>query len=229
MRLAMLSTLGLLSLSFGGGADAQPLPKAEDLGAAISRDVVAVERYRAYGIGVDSGFTLHLRPRQNVYGDCRAQQIRFIRRARPLSPHVTGTLEIERLELKHRYRRPNWVESRAQRDCGDPLQGVWITAENDYAFQHAAGALAQIAKAAAQKGPLPFAYHCEAAFDACRSQQEELAAAMVRPDGELLIKDDGFTLRFAPETTQDLDLKVALDQRGRITSVRIEHRVPTLS
>lgn len=227
MRLSILATLVLISL--GGGATAQPLPTAVELGAAIGRDVVAVERYSAYGIGLDRGFTLHLRPRQTVYGDCRAQQIRLIRRDTPPSPHVTGAPEVERLELRQRYRRPGWVESRARRDCGDPQKDVWITAENDGVFHQAAWALGQIAKAAALKGRMPFEYQCEPAYRPCKSPQEELAAALARPDGQLSSEDDGFTVRYAPESVQDLDLEVTLNRRGQITAVRVEHRAFTFS
>lgn len=221
--------LALAMTTMAGAVAAQPLPEAAELAAIIARDVVAIEPYRPFGIGTQRGPVMHLKARQTAYGDCRTQQLTFFRRDRPTSPHVTGTPELESLALKSRYRRPDWIATRAPRECGDPRRGAWITAADDYAFSRAADVLGRLVSDTKSKAPPGIAYACERpAYRACNGLPEELREALARTDGELRMLGGGFVVDYGGPG-QDLSLEVELGDRGAVTAVRVEHRFPTLS
>ena len=212
---------------------AQTPPPADLLTDAIAAEVVAVERSEGFGMSLRRGFVMHLKPRQNMHGDCRTQQIEFLRRDAPPSAHLVGEPKLDQVVVRTRYWRPGWVESKSPRDCGDPTKGPWLRAEHDGVFYYAAPILAQLDKAArspgAAKDTFDFAYSCEHMFGmTCWAPAKELRVALDRDDGAIAFDGRDLVVSYAPESYRDLTMRVEVSPRGQVVAVHMKHSL-TLS
>lgn len=214
--------------SAAASTPAQPAEsdQARVLASALADEVVHVRPYEPGGLDLHRGFVMETRPRRTTLGDCRSQRITFFLPFRrwndPPEPPRLGELRVS-----NRYRWTGWPAAAASPDCGDPLDGTWITADEDAEFNIAARALTQVLDAARigpTLGAYPFTVTCAGLAGRCDDLASELRAAfrwrdlfLSRRGGKVVLETEVFTLT------------MTIGNGGHVTEIAIKHRPPVLS
>jgi hypothetical protein len=235
LRSITLVVAGLVVV--GAAALAQPLggtAGAADLLRIVAGEVVALRPYPAIGIDLSRGFEMDTRPKQNGYGDCRSQRITFFQRAssgRELR-NDRAEPELDHLALANRYRRPDWKEARAQRQCGDPRQSAWVVADDDDSFYRAAKVLGVVAAQVQRQGADPstygFRYTCTEHGLPCANPGPPLSQVFAASDAVVSFEDRSIVLARS-DGGRPFKMSITTDDRGQVQRVDVEWPIPALS
>jgi hypothetical protein len=200
---------------------------------ALRNEVFEVRPFRTpWALDLRRGYEIDTRAKQNAYGDCRSQRINFFRKYFPPSdPRARSeAFELDQVVVTNRYRRPQWLQSKAPRDCGDPSQNVWIVAKDDYTFFMSADALGRVATEAFREGAsannFNFRLTCSEFGQTCADPNARLQQAFALNDLEVSV--DGSAVVLAGD---DRGLKMSITgfPDGRPQAVSLEYVVPPIS